>query len=70
MGNVVNGGVRAAPSVRRWRSAGADRLYVNSGDGSRIGWVDLTSGERMLEEPAHAELFERLVAEWMNRTPG
>jgi hypothetical protein len=56
--------------VRRWRSAGADRLYVNSGDGSRIGWVDLTSGERMLEEPAHAELFERLVAEWMNRTPG
>jgi hypothetical protein len=24
----------------------------------------------MLEEPAHAELFERLVEEWMSRTPG
>lgn len=27
--------------VKRWRRYGKDRLYVNTDDGRRVGWVDL-----------------------------
>jgi hypothetical protein len=50
-------------SVKRWRRFGMDRVYVNTADGDRIGWVDLGTGERVIESPAHAHIFERAVGE-------
>jgi hypothetical protein len=48
----------------RWRKYGKDRLYVNGGDGVRIGWRDLLTGEDHLEDGEAAELFSRTVATW------
>jgi hypothetical protein len=30
-------------TVRRWQGFGLDRLYLDSPDGARVGWVDLAS---------------------------
>ena len=51
-------------SVARWSRYGKDRLYVSAGDGSRIGWHDLVSGENHIERVAHAEEFQRVVDGW------
>ena len=32
-------------TTTRWRKYGKDRLYVNDGDGRRLGWLDLISRE-------------------------
>jgi hypothetical protein len=38
-------------TVARWRRYGKDRLYANHSDGSRIGWVDLQTGDVVIEQP-------------------
>lgn len=48
--------------VKRWRRYGKDRLYVNTGDGRRVGWMDLATGQRTVERPEFAEAFEHAVA--------
>jgi hypothetical protein len=57
-------------SMKRIRRFGMDRLYVNTADGSRIGWVDLGTGERVIELPAHAHSFERAVDECTSARSG
>jgi hypothetical protein len=32
-------------AVQRWRKYGKDRLYINVGDGTRIGWHDVLTSE-------------------------
>jgi hypothetical protein len=49
----------------RWRKYGKDRLYVNGGDGARIGWRDLVTGEDHVEDREAAELFSTTVAIWL-----
>jgi hypothetical protein len=49
--------------IVRWRRYGKDRLYV-SAEGSRVGWVDLLTGERMLSDARHHDAFTRAVNAW------
>src|SRR5450631_530901 len=48
--------------VNRWRKYGKDRLYVGIVDVVRIGWLDLVSGERVIERPDLQDLFESALA--------
>ncbi len=50
--------------VSRWRNYGKDRLYVRDGVGVNVGWVDLVSGQEMVEQPDRAEESHEAVAEW------
>jgi hypothetical protein len=51
-----------ALTATRWRRYGKDRLYVNDASGARVGWVDLLTGERHLEDPMRAAAFEAAVS--------
>jgi hypothetical protein len=53
----------AGLTVTRWRRYGKDRLYVSAEDGTRVGWLDVTTGERTLERDELREAFERALAE-------
>ncbi len=57
-------------SMKRLRRFGMDRLYVNTADGNQIGWVDLGTGERVIESPAHAHIFKCAVEECTGARPG
>jgi hypothetical protein len=50
-------------TVTRWRRYGKDRLYVNADDGTRVGWLDVATGEWTLERDDLREAFERALAE-------
>jgi len=39
-------------TVRRWNRLGADRLVVTADTGASVGWIDLTSGEVVVDHPA------------------
>jgi hypothetical protein len=67
MSNEIDGDPAGHALVKRWRRFGLDRLYVNEGDGRAIGWFDLRTGERVIESPVLAQLFERTIEEWMRR---
>jgi Nuclease-related domain len=53
-------------AVVRWRRYGKDRLYANAVDGSRVGWVDLQTGDVVVEQPglehACSEAFASFAA--------
>src|SRR5436309_3443249 len=36
-------------TVVRWKRYGKDRLYVNTDDGTRVGWLDQLTGESTVE---------------------
>lgn len=40
---------RGGVTVRRWTKYGKDRLYANSADGLRLGYIEVESGEIVLE---------------------
>ena len=48
--------------VKPWNRYGNRRLYVSLPDGTRVGWVDLTTDERHLELSEFAQDFERAVS--------
>jgi len=64
VGDVIEQFAVGSMSILRRRRFGVDRLYVEGSAGHQIGWVDLTTGERVLESTDDEELFERAVAEW------
>jgi hypothetical protein len=47
-------------AVTRWRKYGKDRLYVND-EGTRVGWIDLVTGQTTLEMPERADAFQVAV---------
>ena len=49
--------------VVRWKRYGKDRLYVNTDDGTRVGWLDLQSGEATVEIDALRADFDAAVAD-------
>ncbi len=53
----------------RWKKFGKDRLYVNTSEGSRVGFHDLLTGEAVIELDEHAEAFHLAVASWMLARP-
>lgn len=50
--------------ARRWTRQGRDRLYVTTPDGERVGWVDMVTGQAMLQKSALAVEFGRAVKQW------
>jgi hypothetical protein len=48
--------------VRRWTRYGKDRLYVATGDGERVGYADLETGNVVLDRPDLADAFRAAVA--------
>lgn len=50
--------------ARRWRRFGHDRVYVQSADQVRVGWLDLKSGETVIEKPALRREFDVAIAAW------
>lgn|GEM_PF-2657075 len=48
--------------VTRWLMYGQSRLYVKTQQGHPIGWVDIHTGERLLEVPELHTAFEAAIA--------
>jgi hypothetical protein len=48
--------------VSRWTRFGKDRLYVSTDQGDRVGWLDLITGQTILERPEFAEPFRVALA--------
>jgi hypothetical protein len=40
---------RASIPVRRWKGYGKDRFYANGADGVRLGYLEVATGEIVLE---------------------
>jgi hypothetical protein len=51
-------------SVQRWRKYGKDRLYANAGDGTRLGWHDVLTGEDHVEVAGREQDFYTAIAQW------
>jgi hypothetical protein len=69
VGDVIEQFAVGSMSILRRRRFGVDHLYIEGSVGHRIGWMDLTTGERVLESIADEELFERVVADWPSVLP-
>jgi len=41
--------------VRRWTKYGHDRLYVSTPEGTKVGWLDVKTGQVTIESPEHEE---------------
>lgn len=52
----------AGLSVTRWRKYGHDRLYVQTADGSRLGYWDNKAGTAVLVDQANREAFETALS--------
>ena len=54
----------AAPSdgvvTAEWRKYGKHRIYANSTDGTRLGWIDVPTGDVHLEDSAGDDVTEAL----------
>lgn len=50
--------------ARRWTRQGRDRLYVTTPAGERVGWVDMVTGQAMLQKSVLAGEFNRAVKKW------
>lgn len=53
--------------VVRWTRYGRDRLYVKDADGQQVGWVDLLTGDRLVERVEAAAAFEAAVAAYLDQ---
>lgn len=65
MTDVAETGESGAPALEvvRWKRYGHDRLYVNTSDGRRVGWVDMKTGEPTLEIDELRHAFDLVVEE-------
>ena len=52
-------------TVRRWSRFGADRLVVTGDTGARVGWIDLRSGEVVVEGRALEDTVRRAAQEYL-----
>lgn len=50
--------------VNRWTKYGHDRLYLETADGRKVGWYDLTSHKLHVDGPADRRAADRAVKEW------
>lgn len=69
MGDVIEQFAVGSLSILRWRRFGVDRLYVEGDGGRQIGWLDLGTGERLIESNDDEELFERAITNWRSALP-
>jgi hypothetical protein len=50
--------------MNRWRRYGKDRLYVETSDGVKVGWWDLTTDEAHPESPERRDALVAAVEGW------
>jgi hypothetical protein len=50
--------------VARWQKYGKDRLYVTAVDGIKVGWVDLVTGARCVDQPSLDDAFTIAVTQF------
>jgi hypothetical protein len=50
--------------MNRWRRYGNDRLYVETTDGLKVGWWDLSTDEAHPESPEHRDALVAAVDGW------
>jgi hypothetical protein len=61
----ISGGDNSSELVaRRWTRQGRDRLYVSTQSGERVGWVDMSTGQAMLQKSVLATEFAQAVKKW------
>lgn len=48
--------------VKPWARYGHDRLYVQTADGTRLGYLDNKTGATVLDDEAHREAFDAALA--------
>ena len=61
----ISGGDNNSELVaRRWTRQGRDRLYVSTQSGERVGWVDMATGQAMLQKSVLATEFGQAVKKW------
>lgn len=58
---------KASLVVKRWRRRGVDRLSVTTGDGQRLGWADLTTGEHVVTDRRDEGVVRAAVDEWLSQ---
>lgn len=51
--------------VRRWSRLGADRLVVTGDTGAQVGWIDLLSGEVVMDRPVLEDSLRRAAQEYL-----
>ncbi|WP_202965651.1 nuclease-related domain-containing protein [Demequina aestuarii] len=51
-------------TVTRWKRYGHDRAYVSDASGTKLGYVDLSTSEVIIEQAANADAVRRAVAVW------
>ena len=56
-------------TVNEWRRGATRRLYVNDGDGGRVGWRDAVTGEDHLERPELADAYAAALAAYDTDPP-
>lgn len=52
--------------VKPWAQYGHDRLYVQTADGTRLGYLDNKTGATVLEDEAHRDAFDAVLAAHRN----
>lgn len=55
--------------VRRWTKYGHDRLYVSTPEGTKVGWLDVKTGQVTIESPEHEEDCRRALESQSVVTP-
>lgn len=53
--------------VKRWARYGHDRLYVQTADGTRLGYADDKTGVVVLEDEAHRDVFDAALAAYRSQ---
>ncbi len=55
-------GMEAGLVVKRWTRYGKDRLYVKTGTGEKVGFIDLLTGQFTVERPDQTVAFHEAVS--------
>ncbi len=53
-------------NARRWTRYGHDRVYVTHSDGTKVGFLDLTTGKATIDRPEWTEAFHAVVGPYLS----
>jgi hypothetical protein len=55
--------------THEWFRYGKRRVYVKTPDGDQVGWVDLNTGKRTIEQPQWADQFQATIDRYLASQP-
>jgi hypothetical protein len=56
-------------TTHEWFRYGKRRVYVKTPDGDQVGWVDLNTGKRTIEQPQWADQFQATIDRYLASHP-